>query len=94
MTNDQITKKLESIQKDFQQLGGQISELASMSTERLEEYRNEAMIEVKHATENVSREAKKQMKDVDAYAHNNPWAVIAGVSVVGFLIGALFSRKK
>lgn len=83
MKNDHITEKIEHIQKEFQGLASQISELASMSTERLEEYTNEAMVEVKHATD-----------DVDEYAHRNPWAVIAGASVVGFLIGALFSRKK
>lgn len=93
MTNDQITKKLESIQKEFQQLGGQISELASMSTERLEEYRNEAMGDVKDAAEHVTREAKKQVKHADEYAHDNPWAVIAGVSAVALLIGMLFSRR-
>lgn len=93
MTNDQITQKLESIQKEFQQLGSQISELALMSTERLEEYRDEAMNEVKHVAKDVSREAQQQMKRADEYTRNNPWIVIAGASVVGLLIGALFSRK-
>lgn len=94
MVNDQIAKKLESIQKEFQQLGNQISELASMSTQRLEEYRDQAMIDVKQVTKDISQETKKQMRDADEYAHNDPWAVIAGASIVGFLIGVLFSKKK
>lgn len=44
--------------------------------------------------EDVFREAQKQAKRADEYAHTNPWAVVAGASVVGFLIGALFSKKK
>ncbi len=94
MNNDHIAQKVEHIQKEFQALGSQISQLASMSTERLQEYKNEAISEAKHLAEDASREAEKQVKRADEYAHANPWAVVAGASVVGFLIGALFSKKK
>ncbi|OGY32346.1 MAG: hypothetical protein A3C02_04365 [Candidatus Andersenbacteria bacterium RIFCSPHIGHO2_02_FULL_45_11] len=94
MNNDTFTQQIEHIQKEFKALGGQVSQLASMSTERLQEYKTEAIGEAKHMAEDVSREAQKQAKRADEYAHTNPWAVVAGASVVGFLIGALFSKKK
>ncbi|MCE9643035.1 MAG: hypothetical protein K8Q97_01775 [Candidatus Andersenbacteria bacterium] len=92
MTNDQITKKLESITKEFQELGSQIAELTEMSTERLEEYKDGAMKEVHAAVADTAKEAKKQVKVADEYVHENPWAVVAGVSIVGLVLGALLSQ--
>lgn len=94
MTNNDISEKIEQIKKEFQELGSHVSQLASLSTERLEEYKNDAMGEVKHVAEDVSREAEKQVKRADEYARNNPWIVIAGVSVVSLLIGALLFHDK
>ena len=94
MTNDEITKKIENITKGFEALGGQVSELASMSTERLEEYRNKAMADAKHATQDASQEVKKHVKCADEYVRKNPWAIIAGASIVSLVIGALLSQTK
>lgn len=91
MTNDQIAQKLERITKEFQELGSQISELTSMSTERLEEYRDDAMKQVHAAVSDTSKEVQKQTKVADEYVHENPWAVIATVSVVGLVVGVLLS---
>ena len=92
MTNDQITKQLENITKEFQELGSQIAELTQMSTERLEEYKDGAMKEVHAAVADTAKEAKKQVKVADEYVHQNPWAVVAGVSVVGLVVGVLLSQ--
>lgn len=91
MTNDHIAQKLEQITKEFKQLGSQVSELTGMSTERLGEYRKEAMKDVHTKIADASQEVKKQVKIADEYVHENPWAVIAGVSVVGLVLGALLS---
>lgn len=94
MNNNEFEKKIANIKKEFQVLGGQISELASMSTERLEQYKNDAVSEVKSATKNASKEVEKQVTFIDEYAHKNPWAVIAGVSVVGLVAGLLVSLAR
>jgi len=94
MADHELTEKIENIRKEFQALGSQISELASMSTDRLEEYRDEAMNEVREAIADTSQEAKKQIKTADEYVHKHPWAVVAGASVVGVLLGLLISKGK
>ncbi|OGY37796.1 MAG: hypothetical protein A3E36_02275 [Candidatus Andersenbacteria bacterium RIFCSPHIGHO2_12_FULL_45_11b] len=92
MTNEQIAQKIERITKEFQELGSQISELTAMSTERLEEYRNEAMSDIHAKITDTSREVKKQVKVADEYAHQNPWAIVAGFSVAGLVLGILLSQ--
>lgn len=62
-------------------MGGQLSELAPMFTERLEGYRDEAMNEISEVASDTSKEVQHQMKVADEYAHKNPCAVIAGFSV-------------
>ena len=94
MTNNEIIEKIEQIKKEFQELGSHVSQLASLSTERLEEYKHDALREGRHVSQDVSRKAEKQIKRADAYAHDKPWIVIAGVSAVSLLIGALLFHGK
>ncbi len=94
MNNDEITQKIDQIKKEFKELGNQVSELASMSTEQLEGYRDQAMGEVKDMTDHASKEVKKQMKQADDYVRSNPWPVIAGVSIAGIVLGLLASCNK
>lgn len=94
MTNDELARKIEDIKEEFHSLGIQISELASMPTERLREYKDEAVDEVKAFAKEASQKAEKQAKAVDEYTRDNPWIVIAGVSAVSLLIGALLFHGK
>lgn len=94
MTNDEISKKFEHIKKEFHTLGGQLSDLASISSERLEGYRDEAMNEIREVASDTSKEVQHHMKIADEYAHKNPWAVVAGFSVVGLILGLIFSNNK
>ena len=94
MNNDEFTQKIDQIKKEFKELGNQVSELASMSTEQLQGYKDQAMGEVKDTMDHASREAKKQFKQADDYVRSNPWAVIAGASLVGIVLGLLASHNK
>ncbi|HSX25060.1 MAG TPA: hypothetical protein VLG69_03790 [Candidatus Andersenbacteria bacterium] len=94
MNNDEFTSKIVEIKKEFQELGKQVSELASMSTEHLEGYRDQAMGEVQEMKEQASREVKKHVKQADEFVRSNPWAVIAGASVIGLILGVIISQTK
>ncbi|MCU0973515.1 MAG: DUF883 family protein [Burkholderiales bacterium] len=41
----------------------------------------------------LERKAKNAARDVDAYAHDNPWTVAGAGILVGLLIGLLVSRR-
>jgi ElaB/YqjD/DUF883 family membrane-anchored ribosome-binding protein len=41
----------------------------------------------------LERKAKHAVREVDAYAHDNPWTVAGAGMLVGLLIGLLLSRR-
>ncbi|MET0217412.1 MAG: hypothetical protein ABW205_05700 [Burkholderiales bacterium] len=41
----------------------------------------------------LERKAKHAARDVDAYAHDNPWTIAGAGMLVGLLIGLLVSRR-
>jgi ElaB/YqjD/DUF883 family membrane-anchored ribosome-binding protein len=41
----------------------------------------------------IERKAKHAAREVDAYAHDNPWTVAGAGMLVGLLIGLLVSRR-
>lgn len=41
----------------------------------------------------LERKAKHAAREVDAYAHDNPWTVAGAGMLVGLLIGLLLSRR-
>lgn len=94
MMNDEFAKKIEDIKKDFAQLGKQLADITAMSTHQIEDYRKDAVNNLKETATEVSKQVQKEAKMVDEYAHENPWLIVAGFSVAGLLLGMLLSLGK
>lgn len=81
--NKEIARKYEDIKDGVESLSNQLSEITSMANQELREYSEEAMDE-------VSTNVKKA---VDA-TKENPWTVVAVVSITAFIVGLLVGHAK
>lgn len=76
-------QKVEDIKEGVQNLGSQISDIASLANKELSAYGEDAMDE-------VSTNVKKAV----VVAKENPWTTVAVVSLAALAIGALIGYSR
>jgi len=94
--------------KDIKTLSEAIAHLEKAGSEKSEELKEtfgESFEEIKKAflnlkphidelTDKVETEARKTKKEVEHRVKENPWILIGVATVIGFILGCLFFRKR
>lgn len=69
--------------------GEELSKAKAELSERISAAKNS----VEDIGSKMADRARKTARITNSYVHNQPWQVIGGVTVVGFLIGYLLARR-
>lgn len=94
MISNEISKFLADIEdlvKATNLLTGE--ELAKAKAE-LSERITAAKVSVENMGSKVASQARKTANFTDNYVHDQPWKVIGGSTVVGFILGYLLARRR
>lgn len=95
---DQLLKDLRALVHDAEAL---LSASADLTGEGLQQARTRAEQTLADAKERLARfqddvigRAREAVDVGEAYLHDNPWQALALAAGVGFLVGALLSRRR
>ena len=81
------------IEEDYQHLKNTIEEISPKLKTAVGNMSSTAKRSVQNATEASSQFAKEQARQVDAHAHENPWAYVGGAALAGGLLGYFLAQS-
>lgn len=88
------TRRLVSSTEDLlKATAGDLGEQAEAARAKLEPKLRRIKSQLLDLEYDIERKAKHAAREVDAYAHDNPWTVAGAGMLVGLLIGLLISQR-
>lgn len=88
------TKRLVTNAEDLlEATAGQVGEQADAARSKIEPKLRRIKNQLLDLQYDLDRKARHAVRDVDTYAHDNPWTVAGAGIVVGLLIGLLVGRR-
>ena len=88
------TRRLVSSTEDLlKATAGQVGEQADAARAKIEPKLRKLKGQIAALQYDIERKARHAARDVDDYAHDNPWTVAGAGMLVGLLIGLLISRR-
>ncbi|MEO8101780.1 MAG: DUF883 family protein [Betaproteobacteria bacterium] len=72
---------------------GQTSGQLTGARDRVAESLKQMRLELEHAEQAALAKARHAAKEVDHYAHENPWQAVGIAAGIGFLLGVVVARR-
>lgn len=96
-SKDKLAADLKVVVADAEELlratASQAGEKVSAARERIQASLAAARIKLAEAERAVVDKTKQAAKATDEYVHEHPWHAVGVAAVVGFLLGALITRR-
>jgi ElaB/YqjD/DUF883 family membrane-anchored ribosome-binding protein len=90
---DETQRLVENAEDLLHATAGQVGEKAEAARAKIEPKIRRIKGQLLDLQYDLDRKARHAVRDVDAYAHDNPWAVAGAGILVGLLIGLLAARR-
>ncbi|MET0217070.1 MAG: DUF883 family protein [Burkholderiales bacterium] len=90
---DETRRIVSSTEDLLKATAGQVGEQADAARAKIEPKLRRLKGQLTDLQYDLERKAKHAARDVDAYAHDNPWTIAGAGMLVGLLIGLLVSRR-
>lgn len=92
-----VKAELETLRADFSSLTAEVNKLVKVQTAAAKDGASERVVELKSAgkreMDKVGELASQSAEDAEKFVKANPAGSVAGAAAVGFVLGALMSRK-
>lgn len=97
VSKEKLAADLKVVVADAEELlratASQAGEKVGVARERIQASLAEARVKLAEAERVMLDKTKLAAKATDQYVHENPWQAVSVAAVIGFLLGALITRR-
>ena len=94
---DEMRRDFDALRRDVSSLTEVVKQYAQLQESNLKTMANDRIVSLKAAgedqIEHLRSRAEQTVRDAEGYVRQNPTNAVAGAAALGFIIGAIFSRR-